>query len=376
MEGLGLYIHIPFCKSKCHYCDFNSYSNKEFIQEEYIDCLLKEMASRSSILDNHKLKSIYIGGGTPTYLNLTALGKLLSFLEAYGREGMEYTCEANPGTLTREKLELLKEKGINRLSIGLQSWNDDILRKLGRIHCIKEFMENYEAARAMGFDNINIDLMFAIQGQTIEDLSNTLDNVIKLRPEHISCYSLIIEENTVFYEQYQKGQLKETDEDLDREMYYLTVQKLEDAGYHRYEISNFAKPGFESIHNKIYWNTEDYLGVGAGAHSCINNIRFSNERVPEKYMDSIKKSGLAVCWEEPLSLDDRMSEFMFMGLRLTEGISYNDFRKRFGTELNDIYGDKIEVLNKKGLLKVDPLGLALTEPGIDLSNQVFIEFIK
>lgn len=376
MEDLGLYIHIPFCKSKCYYCDFNSYSGKEDIQDVYVDCLIEEIKRRSDLMDGYNLKTIFIGGGTPTYLNLNAIERLLLFLKDYAKDDVEYTCEANPGTLSAEKLKLMKENGINRLSIGLQSWNDRILKLLGRIHSVDEFIENYNQARRLGFNNINVDIMFSFEGQNKEDLESTLDNLINIKPEHISCYSLIIEEGTVFNELYKAGKLKEIDEDTDREMYYMVNRKLEDAGYVHYEISNYAKPGFECRHNIAYWKTIDYLGAGAGAHSLIRGTRFSNETVPEKYISSIIKGNLPVSVKNLLSVDDMMSEYMFMGLRMIEGIDIEEFYKRFGTDIYNVYGDQIKYLIQNGLLMVNKNRLRLTVRGVDLSNQVFVEFIR
>lgn len=375
MEGLGLYVHIPFCKSKCYYCDFNSYANKNYVEEKYMDSLIKEIDLRSSILDKYRISSIYVGGGTPTYLKLDSIYKLLSCLKGFCREGVEYTWEANPGTLSYEKLMMLKDGGVNRLSIGLQSWDDNILKGLGRIHSVHDFVENFETAREVGFRNINVDLMFSIENQSLENLGNTLDNVIGLKPEHISCYSLIIEEGTEYYRRVKEGTIAEIDEELDREMYYLAVKKLESAGYKRYEISNFARQGYECTHNIIYWKTKPYLGIGAGAHSYIGTMRFSNERLPEDYICKVNDSKLPVCWCEELSTENMMSEFMFMGLRMSEGVGFKEFRNRFNRELTSVYGEKIDELIDKGLLAVENGRLMLTEKGIDLSNQVFVEFI-
>lgn len=375
MDSLGLYIHIPFCKSKCFYCDFNSYSNKEYMMDEYVNCLNTEIYKRVPVIDEYHVKSIYIGGGTPTYLNLKAMETMLAALNKYITDDVEFTCEANPGTLTREKLKLLKDFGVNRLSMGLQSCSDNILKGLGRIHKFGDFLENYNTAREVGFRNINVDLMFSIQGQTLEDLEDTLDKVISINPEHISCYSLIIEEGTRFYEQYQQGALKEIDEELDREMYYLASEKLNNAGIKRYEISNYAKPGYECRHNIIYWKTKPYLGLGAGAHSYIKNRRFFNELMPEKYIDIINNDMLPVAHEDILSCEEMMTEYMFMGLRMVEGISIEEFKTRFGQDVYNIYGSQIERMIKAGLIKPGNGRLMLTGRGIDLSNQVFVEFI-
>lgn len=375
MKDIGLYIHIPFCKSKCYYCDFNSYSSKESIQDEYIGSLIRELDMRSVIFKESNIKSIYVGGGTPTYLNLRAMKRLLKGLEKYRGDNVEYTWEANPGTLTDDKLKLLKDGGVNRLSIGLQSCDNNILKYLGRIHTFEDFTGNFHKAREIGFNNINIDLMFSIEGQTIYDFKSTIEKVISLNPEHISCYSLIIEEGTPFGKMHESGELKDFDEDLDREMYYCAKSMLHDAGYRWYEISNFAKPGFECNHNIIYWKTEDYLSAGTAAHSLIDGRRFSNELSPEKYIEKIKSGNLPVVWHEDLTFEDRMSEFMFMGLRMMEGVSLKDFRDRFGADMFDVYGSTINGLIKKKLLHFGGGRLSLTDFGVDVSNQVFVEFV-
>jgi oxygen-independent coproporphyrinogen-3 oxidase len=343
--------------------------------EEYIGCLSHEIDMRSSILEGYKIKSIYIGGGTPTYLNFKYFKRLLTHLEKYSGNGIEYTCEANPGTLSREKLELMKNHGVNRLSIGLQSWNDNILKRLGRIHNLNELIENYYCAKDIGFKNINVDLMFSIYGQSISDFESTLDNVISIAPQHVSCYSLIIEEGTPFHELMDKGLIREVDEETDREMYYLANQKLREAGYEHYEISNYAKQGFKSRHNINYWKTGEYIGIGAGAHSYIRRCRFYNELRPEKYIENLRDAILPVIGEESLSTKDMMSEFMFMGLRMMEGISSVEFEERFGCSLFDIYKAQIEKVINEGLIQIRGDRLVLTERGIDLSNQVFVEFI-
>lgn len=375
MKGLGLYIHIPFCKSKCLYCDFNSYSGKDIMQDSYIHCLIKEIELQSSKISGRGIESIYIGGGTPTYLNFNSLKKLLKCLERYASPGMEISCEANPGALSKEKLQLLKDYGINRLSIGLQSWNDNILKKLGRVHTVKDFIENYNCARLLGFSNINVDLMFSIYGQTIDDFEDTLNNVINIQPEHISCYSLIIEEGTPIWAKRECGEWKEADEETDRQMYELATYKLTNAGFKRYEISNYAKHGFECRHNIIYWKCQNYIGVGAGAHSYIDGVRYSNETDIEKYIDDIYVGRLPEVQRENLSLKDSMAEFMFMGLRMMEGINTAEFVSRFDRSIYDIYGTAIEKMIKNGLLNVRENCIRLTDRGIDLSNQVFMEFI-
>lgn len=382
MKDIGIYIHIPFCMAKCNYCDFNSYSNMEYMEEFYVDALIKEMKQRFLNLDSqYNIKSIYIGGGTPTYLNYENLKKLLIFLNKFYKDGIEYTCEANPGTLSYEKLWLLKEYGVNRLSIGLQSLDNNILKYLGRVHSFEDFMENYKVAREVGFENINVDLMFSIQGQTIDDFANGLKFICDLNPEHISCYGLIIEENTAFGRLYKSGKLQVIDEDTDYKMYKTAISILKDKGYIRYEISNYAKAGFESTHNIIYWKTKEYIGFGAGAHSYIDGLRFSNDLSIKKYIEKIDEGRLPTCFEEKLSIKEEMAEFMFMGLRMMEGVELLDFKKRFGIDIMSVYGKQIEEMIKKDLAIIyndidkKSLMLKLSDKGIDISNSVFIEFI-
>lgn len=375
MDDFGLYVHIPFCKSKCLYCDFNSYGGKEDLQEEYIVSLKRELDMRSSMLDRNDITSIYVGGGTPTFLNSKSFESLLSNLQKYVSSDTEYTIEANPGTLSREKLKLMKSYGVNRLSIGLQSWDDNILRSLGRIHCLDEFIENYNCARDLGFLNINVDLMFSIYGQTIDAFDKTIKNVVSLAPEHISCYSLIIEEGTPFKAMLESGKIKEMDEETDRDMFHLAIEKLKAAGYVHYEISNFAKKGFMCRHNINYWKTGPYLGVGAGAHSYTDCCRFFNESLPENYIDILHDLKLPVVHEDFLTPQDMMSEFMFMKLRMMEGVGLNEFEEKFGVGLLNVYQSEIKKMINLGLLEFKDERLALTLRGIDLSNQVFVEFI-
>ncbi len=350
----------------------------------YVDALIKEMKQRFSKLgDQYNIKSIYIGGGTPTYLNYEDLKKLLIFLKDFYKDNIECTCEANPGTLSYEKLLLLKEYGVNRLSIGLQSLDNNMLKYLGRIHSFEDFMENYKTARELGFKNINVDLMSSIQGQAIDDFANGLKFICGLNPEHISCYGLIIEENTVFGRQYKSGKLQMIDEDTDYKMYKTAINILKDKGYTRYEISNYAKTGFESSHNIIYWKTKEYIGLGAGAHSYIDGLRFSNELSIKKYIEKIEKGSLPTCFEEKLSTKEKMAEFMFMGLRMMEGVELLDFKNRFEIDIMSVYGKQIEELIKKDLAVIynnrekegERLMLKLSDKGIDISNRIFVEFI-
>lgn len=364
----SLYVHIPFCIKKCLYCDFNSSSNNE-LQDEYINKLITEIQR----LNVNEFKTIFVGGGTPTILSIPNMEKLLKELNRFNAD--EFTFESNPGTINEEKLQLLKKYGVNRLSIGLQAWQNPLLERLGRIHNLDDFLEGYTAARKVGFNNINIDLMFGIPDQSMDNWKETIKNVIEINPEHISCYSLIIEEGTPFKLLYDENKLNLVDEDTERDMYHYCIDTLKKAGYKHYEISNFSKIGFECAHNITYWKLDEYLGVGAGSHSFVNNKRFSNIRNISEYINGVSENNII---EESSheSYNDLISEYMFLGLRMMDGISKSDFRKRFGEPIEKIYGKEISSMIQKGLLTQSNDRLQLTQLGIDLSNQVFVSFLK
>lgn len=367
----SLYVHIPFCIRKCSYCDFNSYSySNNSIQDRYIDGLVKEIDK----ININSFETVFVGGGTPTILSLENLNRLLKALARL--KPREYTFESNPGTINEANLKLMKAYGVNRLSIGLQAWQDSLLNKLGRIHNIKDFLEGYELARKLGFNNINVDLMFGIPHQKMKDWTQTIENIIGINPEHISCYSLIIEEGTPFKKLYEENRLKLPNEDTERDMYHYAIERLKKAGYIQYEISNFSRKGFECLHNITYWKMNEYLGVGAGAHSFIHNKRFYNIKNPEQYINGVydDNNNIDECIEETLS--DLMSEFMFLGLRMLEGISKEDFRMRYCQDIKEIYGKEIISLKEMRLLNEDNSNIWLTPKGIDFSNQVFVEFLK
>ncbi len=376
---MRLYIHIPFCVQKCRYCDFLSGPSDEAARQRYLDALDREIARAgehygSGAADSAYIDSIFIGGGTPSVLSVRQMDHLLFMLAKHFRiaSDAEITMECNPGTVDAEKLRAMREMGINRLSLGVQSFDDEELRMLGRIHTAKQAVETFEAARQNGFTNINLDLMSALPGQTMEHWMHNLETAVKLNPEHISAYSLILEEGTPLYEMAQAGKLPEVpDDETDRAMYHETASFLEKYGYHRYEISNYAKHGFESQHNTGYWVLDDYLGLGLGAASKIGNRRFSVTRDMKTYLDS---NALYVD-EEILSIEDQMAEFMFLGLRLTRGVSKKDFAARFGKPLTEVYGDVIATHEKNGLLQQDGDRIYLTERGLDISNYVMSDFL-
>ncbi|AEV69324.1 radical SAM family heme chaperone HemW [Acetivibrio clariflavus] len=378
MNGnIGIYIHIPFCKTKCYYCDFNSFACRDEFVPAYFSALKKEIALYSEKLKGFNIKSVFIGGGTPSSVDAQYIYEVMHLIykEFCIDKEAEISIEANPGTLTVEKLKTYKDIGINRISIGLQAWQDTILKRLGRIHTSEEFEQNFKAARKIGFDNINVDLIFGIPGQTVEDWRYTLEMVTALEPEHLSCYSLKIEEGTVFGNMLERGELVPLEDDIDREMYSFCKDYLLKKGYRHYEISNFAKPGFTCRHNLIYWQAEEYIGFGTGAHSFFESARFNNKYDLEGYINDIKE-GKAVSENfEFINEKERMAEFMILGLRLIDGVRMEDFRRRFNEEIHKVYGHQIDRMVEKNLLTVKDGRIALSSLGLDFANQVFMEFI-
>lgn len=372
-KPLSIYIHIPFCKSKCFYCDFLSFANKEELYEKYIKALILEIKQNSYKYKGYQIQTIFIGGGTPTLLEFKFIIKIIEALNLNYDifKNAEITIEGNPGTIDYNKLKNLRAIGINRLSLGLQAWQNRLLNTLGRIYSCEEFIKEFYLARNAGFKNINIDLMFSLPEQNLNDFEQTLINVIKLNPEHISAYSLIIEEGTPFYNLYADNKLKLPDDNLDREMYYIAKKLLKQNGYIHYEISNFAQSGFESKHNIVYWKQKEYIGFGLGAHSYIDKLRFHNTCNIQKYISNQNKI------EDIQKNDsfDEMSEFMFLGLRLIKGISISEFKVKFGIDINNIYNKQIDECKKLNLIEQKDDFLVLTSRGIDVSNIVFEKFL-
>ena len=377
-KELELYLHIPFCVSKCRYCDFLSAPSKEEYRQIYVERLCRRIRYWSDVIHNYGyvIVSIFVGGGTPSILTEAQITQIFEAVrESFPiREDAEITLEMNPGTDVKDKLPVYRRLGINRLSMGLQSADNEELKCLGRIHTYEDFRQVYQWAREAGFTNINVDLMSAIPGQTLESYEDTLRKVADLKPEHISAYSLIIEEGTPFYEQYGEGRHADElpDEDTERQMYVRTREILEGYGYHRYEISNYAKDGYECRHNLGYWDRKEYLGLGAGASSLMDHIRW-------KEPDYIGPStGLVLEEREDftrLRRKDEMEEFMFLGLRKINGVSEQDFYKSFRVTMDEIYQDKIEELIKEGLLVREEDRIRLTDRGIDLSNYALSQFL-
>lgn len=421
LSCLELYIHIPFCVRKCAYCDFLSFPSGEEERERYVERLTEEIEEAGAVSEGYVATAIFFGGGTPSVLTPKQTERILNAVKKsfYVAEDAEITTEVNPGTADREKLEAWRQAGINRLSFGLQSTENRELQYLGRIHTMEDFLESYRAAREAGFENINIDLMSALPGQTVSSWEKTLRTVVSLQPEHISAYSLIIEEGTPFCQMFgEDGDAAEEkkrrqslgipelpDEDAERRMYYDTERILGEAGYHRYEISNYAKPGYECRHNKGYWTGTEYLGLGLGASSYINIRREkgeaakisasgkesgdrrqlerrSNARDFKTYLSLTRddfRAGRQIEERELLTNQAMMEEFMFLGLRLTEGISEMEFFRRFSCALETVYGDVLEKLAGQELMeRYEREGAAfwrLTKRGIDVSNCVLAEFL-
>lgn len=367
-DTIGIYVHIPFCVRKCAYCDFLSFNADADMHNAYVNSLCKQIDAAG---DNRPVASVYIGGGTPSSIDSKRIVEILCKLKERFviLPEAEITIEANPGTVTRESLKTYKDAGINRLSIGLQSSDDNELKLLGRIHSFSDFILAYNTAREVGFDNINVDIMTALPNQNADILNSTLDKVLSLKPEHVSAYSLIIEEGTPFYERYgENGVMGVEDE---RALFYLCRDRLKNAGYEHYEISNFSIPGYFSRHNTSYWTRRDYYGFGLGASSLINGHRIKNETDIEKYINNPQ----LICEDIALSPEDEMEEYMFLGLRMLKGVSIREFNELFDADYKTLYGKITDKLVSDGLLKNDGDIICLTEKGLDYGNYVFSSFL-
>ena len=403
MNGLEIYIHIPFCVKKCDYCDFLSAPADLETKEKYVEALINEIKLNKNKMSEYVVDTVFIGGGTPSLLEENQISKIMSVLRdnCNMSENPEVTIECNPGTITESKLLEYKKSGINRISFGLQSANDEELKSIGRIHNYAGFLESYNLARKCGFDNINLDLMSALPGQTLKSYEETLNKVVRLEPEHISAYSLIVEENTLMYDRVKKAQIKGInilpDEESERKMYYLTNNILRSNGYRKYEISNYSKPGKECKHNIGYWQRKEYLGFGIGAASLYKENRYNNISDINKYIEvltnNIKENSInnvgnssevenqvnilnsIVKNLQQLTERDRMEEFMFLGLRMMEGVSMEKFEQYFGKTYMEVYGKVQKRMEDKRFLINDNGYVKLTEFGIDLSNYVMSEFL-
>lgn len=382
MKKLGIYIHIPFCKQKCFYCDFVSYANQDKYFQKYVQALNKEI---NNFIDNNEfeVQTIYIGGGTPSLIDAKYIEEILHIFEKRNllKEVKEVTIEVNPGTVTEEKLRNYKNSGVNRLSIGLQSTEDKILKQIGRIHCYDDFLNTYKMAREVGFKNINVDLMIGLPNQKILDVKNSLEKIIKLEPEppnHISVYSLIVEENTPIEKMLESGELELPDEELERNMYWYVKNFLELNGYKHYEISNFAKLGNESKHNLDCWNQKEYVGFGVAAHSYIDDVRYGNIGSVEEYIKNCENGEFGknkVIDEVENDIFSKEKEFMLIGLRKIEGVLIQDFKNKFEENPIFVFKDELKKLVDENLLIVDFDRIKLTNKGLDLANIVWENFV-
>lgn len=381
MKNLELYVHIPFCFKKCAYCDFLSFSCDEKTQLAYADALIQEIEFYGLQMRDYLVSTIFVGGGTPTWLDEDKMLEILDAIYTYFNVSgdAEITMECNPGTVTASKLVKYRRAGVNRLSIGLQSADDDELQILGRIHTFEKFLKTYEMARNAGFANINVDLISGIPYQTSEKFLHTLQKVVRLKPNHVSVYSLIIEKGTPFYEKYKfdvvlqeagkQTEVLPTEDEVYR-ITKLTQQYLKNAGFEQYEISNFARPGFECAHNIGYWTRENYLGLGLGAASLIDNVRYNNTTDLDAYI-----GGELRVTEDEVSRKAQMEEFMFLGLRMNCGVTREQFQETFNIPIEGIYKDVLEQLKAEGLLDVSAGRIVLTEKGQDLSNYALAQFL-
>lgn len=380
-KELGIYLHIPFCKQKCNYCDFVSFSDKCEKIESYIECLEKEINKFD--FSNFMVTTIYIGGGTPSFINSKYIKLIMNTLynkidiNKNKKDKLEITIEVNPGTVTKEKLQDYKEAGINRLSIGLQTSQDRLLKQIGRVHSYQEFIETYQSAKEVGFENINIDLMLGLPNQTLKDLKESLNKIIELNPNHISVYSLILEEGTKLFNQIENNEFKLPDEESERNMYWYVKNMLELNEYNHYEISNFSKKGKESKHNLNCWNQKEYIGFGVAAHSYLYNTRFSNTNNLEDYINNINNNEFKknIRIEEEQNKEDQEKEYMMLGFRKIDGVNISKFKEKFIDNPIFIYKDKLNKLVEEGLIEIDLNNIRLTSKGIDFANLVFEEFV-
>jgi len=373
----ALYIHIPFCTNKCFYCDFNSYVLKGQPVMEYLEAMEAEMALTTEMQPPGVIETIFVGGGTPTVLTPEQMEYFLASVHrAFPsmHPNLEFSMEANPGTTDLEKLRVMRAGGVNRISFGVQSFNNQLLSEIGRIHNTDDVYRSIENARAAGFDNMSIDLMFGLPNQTLEMLDDSITKALALDLPHYSIYSLKVEENTLFHTMYQKNQLPLPDEDIELEMYLLLMKRMKEAGYEQYEISNFAKPGKASQHNMKYWLNESYYGIGAGAHGYVNRQRHVNIKGVQAYNDAARK-GLPRLDQFVVSPNEAMEDFMMVGLRMMQGVTRAHFQEQFGAELDEVYAPQLSKLLQAGLIEATADGYKLSDRGVLFGNDVFAEFI-
>ncbi|EHJ06840.1 radical SAM family heme chaperone HemW [Staphylococcus simiae] len=365
------YIHIPFCVRICTYCDFNKYFIQNQPVDDYIDALINEM----SLAKTRNLETMYVGGGTPTALSIKQLEKLLKAINEMFNINGEYTFEANPDELTAEKVQLLKNYGVNRISMGVQTFNPELLKLLGRTHQTSDIYQAVDNATTAGIESISLDLMYHLPKQSLEDFADSLEMALKMNINHISSYGLILEPKTQFYNMYRKGNLKLPNEDLGAEMYQFLMSRMNASSFHQYEISNFAKDGFESEHNKVYWLNEEYYGFGAGASGYVNGERYTNINPVNHYIKAIKNDGKAILTSNVPTLNEKMEEEMFLGLRMNQGVNGQRFAEKFNQSMDNIFGQTIERLKNNGLLVEEGNFIKLTNRGKVIGNEVFEAFL-
>ncbi len=375
---LGLYVHIPFCIKKCKYCDFKSFELHKSEKQRYLKYLKKEMYLYKEDIASEKMSSIFIGGGTPSVLNSQEIKELFDSIKENFNidDNAEITMECNPGTLTLEKLKMMRNCGVNRLSIGLQAVQNKHLEYIGRVHTYEIFEKNYRQAIEVGFDNINIDLMYALPNQSREDWIESLEKVVNLNPTHISAYSLILEEDTKLFEMHEKNEFKLLDEDTDIEMYEYTIDYLNNNGYRQYEISNYAKEGFECKQNILYWKCEKYIGLGLSSSGFLNDTRYNNFSDMKKYEEMISNKMKPIESKEKLNTKDEIEESVFLGLRMNEGIKFDDFERKYKFNFKEEYKEEIKKLKELQLIDADDNSMKLTQKGREISNSVFVEFMR
>lgn len=371
------YLHIPFCEHICFYCDFNKVFLEGQPVDEYVDLVVREMALMKERHPNEKVETFYIGGGTPTTLTAAQLDRLLAGVKTYFpmENGAEFTVEANPESVTLEKFQVMKNYSVNRISMGVQSFNNQILKRIGRIHTAENVYTCVDAARSAGFENISIDLIFRLPTQTYADFEDTLTKALELDLPHYSIYSLILENKTIFYNLMRQGKLPLPSEDEEADMYALAMDRMAAAGRNQYEISNYAKPGYQSQHNLAYWRNDTYFGFGAGAHGYLNGVRYNNHGPIQHYMEPLREGEIPIIYRNPLTESNRIEEEMMLGLRTMNGVNRQTFQQKFGADIFDFYADIVEDLIRRELVVCDSERIYLTRKGTFLGNEVFRSFL-
>jgi putative oxygen-independent coproporphyrinogen III oxidase len=374
----AVYIHIPFCKHKCYYCDFNTYALKGQPVTEYLEALEREMEQTVKAFPPGTIDTIFVGGGTPTVLVPEQMETFLNMVNEYfpkRNQQLEFTMEANPGTTNEEKLQVMKAGGVNRVSFGVQSFNNELLSSIGRIHQSDDVYRSIENARKSGFDNLSIDLMFGLPNQTLKNMEDSLNEALKLDLKHYSIYGLKVEENTLFHSLFLKNKLPLPDEDDELQMFLLIMNRLKEAGYEHYEISNFAKQGYESKHNSLYWHNQSYYGLGAGAHGYMQGIRHVNIKGVQDYIEAAQVK-LPLLEQEKVSRQEAMEDFMMVGLRLRKGVRQQDFQAQFDCRIEEVFDPMLKRMLAKKLVEISDEGYRLSDQGVLYGNEVFAEFIS